>query len=67
VPLETHPGHGGIDAGYDELGRWLDEQIKLLDPIPTLHTATFRALPGQEELPVGILRELEVVWAAASV
>jgi len=66
APLETHPGHGGIDAYYDELGRWLDEQINLLDPIPLLHTATFRALPGQEELPVGILRELEVAWILAS-
>jgi hypothetical protein len=66
VPLETHPGHGGVDAHYDELGRWLDEQIKLLDPIPSLHTATFRALPGQEKLPIGVLRELEVVWTQAS-
>jgi hypothetical protein len=66
VPPETHPGHGGIDAHYDELSRWLNEQIKLLDPIPSLHTATFRALPGQEELPVGVLRELEVAWSQAS-
>jgi hypothetical protein len=66
VPLETHPGHGGIDAHYDELSRWLDEQIKRLDPIPTLHTATFRARPGQEQLPVGAFRALEVAWTLAS-
>jgi hypothetical protein len=66
VSLETHPGHGGIDACYDELGRWLDEQIKWLNPIPLLHTATFRAFPGQEDLPAAILRELEVAWTPAS-
>jgi hypothetical protein len=66
VPLATHPGFGGIDAHYDELGRWLDEQIKLLDPIPSLHTATFRVLPGQDGLPAGMLRELEVTWAQVS-
>jgi len=66
APLSTHPGHGSIDADYDELGRWLDEQIKLLDPIPHVYTATFRALPGQDELPAGILRELEVAWTTAS-
>jgi hypothetical protein len=62
VPLEAHPGHGRVDAQYDELSRWLDEQVKLLDPIPSLHTATFRVLAGQEEPPVGILVELEVAW-----
>ena len=66
LPLASHPGHGGVNADYDELGRWLDEQIKSLDPISSLHTAIFRALPGQEELPIGILRELEVTWTSAS-
>ncbi|MEQ1617354.1 MAG: hypothetical protein ABL883_03290 [Terricaulis sp.] len=66
APLETHPGHGGVDAVYDELSRWLDEQIKLRDPKSSLQTATFRALPGQAHLPGGILRELEVAWAPAA-
>src|SRR5688572_3117962 len=26
--LQTHPGHGGIDAEYDELQFWLDEQVR---------------------------------------
>ncbi len=65
APLETHPGHGGVNAEYDELSRWLDEQLKLFDPLTSLHTATFRALPGQDELPGGILRELEVAWTLA--
>jgi hypothetical protein len=66
-PLETHPGHGSIVPEYDELSEWLSEQIKALTPIPSLYTATFRVLPGQDELPVGILRALEVGWEPTSV
>ncbi|QAU48385.1 hypothetical protein [Bradyrhizobium guangzhouense] len=55
-PLKTHPGHGGIVPEYDELGEWLDEQLKALMPISALYTATFRALPGQDKLPPGVLR-----------
>ena len=60
--LETHPGLGGIVPEYDELSQWLNEQINALTPIPLLYTATFRQLPGQHELPVGMLRAFEVVW-----
>ncbi|MER8881353.1 hypothetical protein [Mesorhizobium sp. M0816] len=60
--LETHPGHGG-DAEYDELQFWLDEQIARLQELPTLYGARFRALPGQDGLPGGMLRELEVAWS----
>ncbi len=66
-PLETHPGHGGIVPEYDEPSEWLNEQIKALTPIPSLYTATFRELPGQDELPMGILRALEVAWEPTSV
>lgn len=66
-PLETHPGHGGIVPEYDELSKWLNEQIQALAPISSLYTATFRQLPGQDKLPVGILRELEVAWEPKSV
>jgi hypothetical protein len=59
--------HGGIVPEYDELGEWLNQQIKSLTPISSLYTATFRALPGQDELPVGILRALEVAWQPTSV
>jgi hypothetical protein len=67
VSLETHPGHGGIVSDFDELNVWLDEQIKALTPVPSLYTATFRELPGQDELPAGILRALEVAWERTSV
>lgn len=64
VTLETHPGHGGIDREYDELGRWLNDEIKSLVPIPALHKATFRTVGGHE-LPDGSLLETEVAWVAA--
>jgi hypothetical protein len=62
VTAETHPGHGGINATYDALGAWLDDQIALLQPLTVNHKAAFRVLEGQETLPPGILRELEVSW-----
>jgi hypothetical protein len=64
--IETHPGHGGVDAEYDELKFWLDDQIARLQELPTLYGAKFRALPGQDGLPSGVLRELEVAWSLAA-
>jgi hypothetical protein len=61
-PLKTHPSHGGVVPEYDELTEWLNEQIKALTPLSSLYFGTFRTLPGQEELPAGILREVEVAW-----
>ena len=60
--LETHPGHGGINLRYDELGRELDRRIEALKPLPTLYNANFLPLPGQQSLAQGILREMEVSW-----
>jgi|EndMetStandDraft_9_1072997.scaffolds.fasta_scaffold32157_2 hypothetical protein len=65
-PLKAHPGNGGIIAEYDELTEWLNERIKALKPLPSFFVGTFRPLPGQEELPAGILREVEVAWRAMS-
>ncbi|RAZ87032.1 hypothetical protein DPM33_27235 [Mesorhizobium hawassense] len=61
--VKSHPGHSGIDAEYDELGAWLDDQITRLPALPLLYRAKFRALPGQEGLTPGIMRELEVTWS----
>jgi hypothetical protein len=63
---ETHPGHGGLDAEYDQLGRWLDDQIKSLEPLPAKYAARFRATLGQDDRPAGVLRELEVAWTPTS-
>src|SRR5690349_2382719 len=46
--LLTHPGHGGVDAEYDELKSWLDAKVADLQPLPTLYKAKFRELPGQD-------------------
>lgn len=64
VPLATHPGHGGINAEYDELEAWLDDEIQSLQPLKALYRAQFRELPGQESLPGAMLREIEVAWSS---
>ena len=64
--LKTHPGHGGINAEYDELKSWLDNEKRRLRELPTLYKAKFRELPGQEDLPHGMLRVLEVAWSPSS-
>ena len=61
--LRTHPGHGGIDTEYDELKSWLDDQVPRLQALPFLYRAKFCELPGQEGLPGGMLREMEVAWS----
>jgi hypothetical protein len=59
---ETHPGFGGIDAEYDELKSWLDVQLARLPPLAIQYVASFRTLPGQDSLPLGMTREIEVAW-----
>ncbi|MDF0495324.1 hypothetical protein [Bradyrhizobium yuanmingense] len=61
--LTTHPGHGGINVEYDQLKTWLDDQVANLPARPTLYRAHFRELPGQEDLPSGMLLDLEVAWS----
>ena len=57
--LEPHPKLGG-NTEYRELDRWLDDQIALLNPIQTRQLATFREVAGQDNMPLGMSRELEV-------
>ena len=64
--LAEHPGHGRISHEYDELSEWIDQAIKTLTPMKDFFTAEFRVLPYQEEIPMGILRELEVAWTISS-
>ena len=46
--LQTHPGHGGIDAEYDELQSWLDAQVRTLQALPTLTRRTFESFPAKK-------------------
>jgi hypothetical protein len=58
---DSHPGYGGKNARYDELGKLIEERAKLLKPLSEKPTAAFRAIPGQD-LPGYMMRELEVQW-----
>ena len=62
VAQESHPGHGGKNARYDELGKLIESRMASLTPLDIRPTADFRALPGQE-LPGHMWRELEVEWS----
>ena len=61
VTQDSHPGYGGKNARYDELGKLVESRMLSLKPIDVCPTADFRALPGQE-LPGHMMRELEVQW-----
>lgn len=60
--VETHPGTGGLNLEYDDLGQLLNGEIRSLEASPGRYRATFRVIPGQEALPPGMFRELEVCW-----
>lgn len=62
VPLETHPGHRGTNPKYDDLDDWLRDAIGQLKSLPEKFVPRFEALPDQDYLPVGILRELKAAW-----
>ncbi len=60
-PLETHPGHGGVDTRYDELEELLRSSIRANSPALTVG-GRFRAREEQSDLPDGCLRDMEVEW-----
>ena len=66
VTLETHPGHRGTNQKYDELEDEVNLAIKKLVPLKDKFIPKFRALPNQDTLPTGVLRELEVKWNVIS-
>lgn len=67
VELSTHPGHGGVDAEYDELKAWLDDKVARMNALPMRYKAKFRELPGQDALPGAMLRDIEVAWSPLSI
>jgi hypothetical protein len=62
VQQQSHPGYGGRNPRYDELETILEARIP--DTTPAQHAAcgVFRVAPGQQDMPVGVMRELEVEW-----
>ncbi|WP_210237100.1 hypothetical protein, partial [Mesorhizobium sp. M4B.F.Ca.ET.169.01.1.1] len=44
--LQSHPGRGGVDAKYDELKAWLDDQIARLPALLALLRTEIRGKPG---------------------
>jgi hypothetical protein len=66
VPLETHPGHGGIVPRYDELERSINARLESIAAQPLVASADFRVVVDQPALPDGCLREVEVLWTSAA-
>lgn len=62
---ETHPASGGVDAEHDDLKRWMEDQVRSLEPLREAYKATFRIIAGQEDTPPGVMRGLEVAWTRA--
>ena len=64
APTDSHPMLGENDPAYRERHEWLEDQVKPPLLLPAKYEASFRATPGQEALPLGVMRELEVRWSA---
>jgi hypothetical protein len=64
VSGETHPGHRGQDARYDELEDQIHPRLKSFGGIPSRARADFRPVRDQPERPVGCFREMEVEWSS---
>ena len=58
---DSHPALPGQNALYADLAEKVKAKIAAL-PIAQRARATFRVCPGQESLPQGVIRELEVQW-----
>ena len=66
VPLETHPGHGGLVPRYDDLERSINARLESLTAHSVFASANFRFVESQPALPDGCLREVEVLWTPAA-
>ena len=66
VSLETHPGNIGTNERYDELDIQIKAGIGKLQKYRCLFTASFQAIPNKDQLPEGVLRDLQVEWQVYS-
>ena len=62
VPHESHPGFGGKNRRYDELGELIAVRLRGIEPLDIRPIASFRAVQAMETTP-GVARELEVEWS----
>lgn len=62
VLRETHPGYRGVNVEYDQLDDEIKSEIKNFNKLPDNFIPNFRPLPNQDDLPNGVLRELEASW-----
>jgi hypothetical protein len=63
APESTHPGLPGQNARFAELDAILKNKVAGSSLVTERVRATFRAQPGQDGLPPGIIRKLEVEWS----
>lgn len=62
VPLDTHPGHGGLDKRYDELERLLKQSLSETS-VCVQTSAAFTPKQHQAPRPEGCLLDMDVVWS----
>jgi hypothetical protein len=65
VALESHPGHGGRDARYDELKSTLDDQLGFVRALSGVFEGHFRVVTNPPDLPIGMLKPMEVEWRSS--
>jgi hypothetical protein len=65
VSVETHPGHRGQNARYDDLEDEIDRRLESRGATTVRARAGFRARDEQTALPFGCLAEMEVRWLVA--
>ena len=62
VPHGSHPAFGGQDERYDELTQILKRRLTEKSAEAVRAKGHFRVRPHQQDMPVGVMRELEVEW-----
>ncbi len=62
VTEDSHPGFKGNNLTYDAYRAELQERLAHTSSFQFPLRATFRAIPGNEPMPKGMMRPLEVSW-----
>jgi hypothetical protein len=62
VAQDSHPGVKGNNPTYDDYEAELQKRLANTSRLPSPLRATFRAISGNETMPKGMMRPLEVSW-----